>query len=105
MAARVLSSGGVPLAEEHLMPSAEERERLATYAPKRSAIRCSTSPRFILSPGYVRVPAGVHPDHDDAVAFTLGQFVAGLGGSAAGAAAARDRTAARLRSGQAERGG
>jgi hypothetical protein len=29
----------------------------------------------VLSPGYVRCPAGLHPDHGDAVTFTPGQLL------------------------------
>jgi hypothetical protein len=29
----------------------------------------------VLSPGYVRCPAGMHPGHDDAVVFTPGQLL------------------------------
>jgi hypothetical protein len=55
------------------MPTAEERERLADMLAQERGDTPPDSPQFMLSLGYVQVPAGMHPDHDDAVVFTQGK--------------------------------
>jgi hypothetical protein len=54
----------------------ERRRRLADEAAQeRAGVRPESVPRVTLAPGYVRAPAGMHPDHGDAVVFTPGQLL------------------------------
>jgi len=34
-------------------------------------------PDHVFAPGYIRCPAGMHPDHGEAVVFTPGQLIPG----------------------------
>ena len=57
------------------MPTAEERERERDMRVQERGDTLPPSPQFVLSPGYVRVPAGVHPDHGEPVVFAPGQLL------------------------------
>jgi hypothetical protein len=52
-----------------------ERERLQDMRAQEQGGTPPSSPQFTLSPGYVWVPAGMHPDHGDAVVFAPGQLL------------------------------
>jgi hypothetical protein len=54
------------------MVSAEERARLLDLQAQERGDTAALSPQFTLSPGYIRVAAGVHPDHGEPVVFAPG---------------------------------
>jgi hypothetical protein len=54
------------------MPSAEELARLADERLQERGDTAASSRQFTLSPGFVRVAAGVHPDHGEPVVFAPG---------------------------------
>jgi hypothetical protein len=64
------------------MLTAEERAMVADMRLQERGGPPPPSPQFMLAPGYIRVPAGMHPDHDDAVVFTPGQLLPGWAGEA-----------------------
>jgi hypothetical protein len=54
----------------------EERARAADEAAQERA--GATAPDAgMLSPGYVQVPAGMHPDHNEATVFSPGELLPG----------------------------
>jgi hypothetical protein len=57
------------------MSSAEERERLQDMRAQDRGDTPPSTPQFMLSPGYIRVPAGMHPDHGEPVVFAPGQLL------------------------------
>jgi hypothetical protein len=78
----------VAIPEGHLMSSAKQAvsdEFHASYGEKRAMAkdlkaqeRADATPDIdtpVLSPGYVRCAAGMHPDHGEAVVFVPGQLL------------------------------
>ena len=54
--------------------AAEERARVRDEAAQERA-GAAEHPPAVLAPGYVQCPAGMHPDHGEAVVFPPGQLL------------------------------
>ena len=58
-----------------MLSDAEERALKMDLRAQERGDRPAAAEVFTTAPGYVQVPAGMHPDHDDAVVFAPGQLL------------------------------
>jgi hypothetical protein len=52
-----------------------EERAMANDLRAQERADATPQPGYVTSPGYVRCPAGMHPDHGDAVGFPPGQLL------------------------------